>query len=92
MVEDAVSTERRDVGVVVPRPKLPLFNITNAEVDVVAVPATVVVEKYKFPPAFLNVHCERPEPAESESCGRVAEYPVIGYTLVVVPNPVKALK
>ncbi len=28
-------------------------------------PWAVVVARYKFPPAFLNVHCARPAPAES---------------------------
>ena len=37
-------------------PTLPLFKIVRAESDDVAVPSTVVVAKYKFPPAFLNVH------------------------------------
>ena len=49
---------------VVPNPEP---EISNADIDVVAVPAIVVVAKYKLPPAFLNVHCERPAPAESES-------------------------
>ena len=35
-------------------PVLPL--IVKAEVEVVAVPCTVVVAKYRLPPAFLNVH------------------------------------
>mgnify|MGYP000317065691 CR=1 FL=1 len=54
--------------VVVPKPEP---DIENADVDVVAVPATVVVAKYRLPPAFLNVHCEIPIPAESASCGAV---------------------
>ena len=45
----------------------PPFVIVRAEVDVVAVPATVVVEKKRSPPAFLSVHCAKPPPAERES-------------------------
>ena len=34
----------------------PLELIEKAEMEEVAVPATVVVAKYKFPPAFLKAH------------------------------------
>ena len=47
--------------------------MARADVEVVAVPSTVVVDKYRFPPAFRNVHWARPAPAERESCGAVAE-------------------
>ncbi len=50
--------------VVVPKPPPA---IVRADVDVVAVPATVVVEKNRSPPAFRNAHCARPAPAERES-------------------------
>ena len=64
-------------------PVVPL--IVSALVVVVDVPLTVVVERYRFPPAFRNVHCASPPPDESESCGavddaRVSEeirYPVV---------------
>ena len=39
--------------VVVPKPEP---EIVRADVDVVANPATVVVERNRSPPAFLNVH------------------------------------
>ena len=39
--------------VVVPKP---LPEIVRADVDVVAVPATVVVERKRSPPALRNVH------------------------------------
>ena len=47
--------------------------IVNADVVVVDVPATVVVERYRFPPAFLNVHCARFAPADRASCDAVDE-------------------
>ena len=50
--------------VVVPNPDP---EIVRADVDVVAVPATVVVDRKKSPPAFRNAHCAKPAPAESES-------------------------
>ena len=43
----------RPMRVVVPKPEP---EIDSADVLVVAVPATVVVERKKSPPAFLNVH------------------------------------
>ena len=46
-------------------PVLPL--IESALVEVVAVPSTVVVAKYKFPPAFLVTHWAIPAPAERAS-------------------------
>ena len=52
------------IRVAVPYPEL---EMERADDDVVAVPSIVVVEKYKFPPAFLNVHWARPPPADSES-------------------------
>ncbi len=52
-------------------PDVPL--IVRADVVVVDSPSTVVVERYKFPPALRNVHCARPPPALSASCGRVEE-------------------
>ncbi len=55
-------------AVVVPRESAPFEPLIDraASVDV-AVPATVVVEKYKLPPALRNAHCPIPAPAESES-------------------------
>ena len=50
--------------VVVPNPPPA---ISKAEIDVVALPATVVVEKYRFPPEFLNAHCAIPPVSESAS-------------------------
>ena len=54
--------------VVVPKP---VPEMESAATDVVAVPATVVVAKYKLPPAFRKAHWAIPAPAESESCGAV---------------------
>ena len=56
--------------VVVPKPEP---DISRAEMEVVAVPAIVVVEKYRFPPAFRNVHCAIPVPAERASWEVVVE-------------------
>ena len=55
-------------AVVVPRERAPFEPLIDsaARVDV-ASPATVVVAKYKLPPAFLMVHCAMPAPAERES-------------------------
>ena len=50
--------------VVVPKPEP---EMEKADVEVVAVPATVVVAKYRFPPALRNAHCAMPAPAEMES-------------------------
>src|SRR3989344_491299 len=61
--------------------------MVNALVVVVAVPATVVVEKYRLPPAFLNAHCAMPAPAESESCEAVVEAMVSVEKGVEVPRP-----
>ena len=61
-------------GLVVPIPTLPLEPmIVRADVEVVAVPATVVVARYRLPPAFLNAHCAMPAPSESASCEAVVE-------------------
>ena len=85
-----------------PEPRLgivicPLVLIERAAVVDVAVPATVVVAKYRLPPAFLNVHWDRPAPADSESWGAVEEamvspkiFPVevaIIKEVVVAPKP-----
>ena len=44
-------------GLLVPTPTLPVAPMTvKAETEVVAVPATVVVAKYRLPPAFLKAH------------------------------------
>ena len=43
----------RPLTVVVPNP---VPDISRAEIEVVAVPAKVVVAKYKLPPAFRSVH------------------------------------
>ena len=45
----------------------------SAEIVVVAVPAIVVVEMNRSPPAFRKAHCPTPAPAESDSCGAVEE-------------------
>jgi hypothetical protein len=60
----ACPTMFNPLTVVVPKPEPA---ISKAEIDVVAVPATVVVERYKLPPAFRNVNWARPVPAESDS-------------------------
>ena len=67
--------------VVVPNP---LRAISNAEMDVVAVPATVVEAMYKLVPSFLKVTCARFAPAERASCEAVEEKVVNGKTDVVV--------
>jgi hypothetical protein len=54
--------------VVVPKP---LPETVRALVDVVAVPATVVVERKRSPPAFLNVHWRIPAESDRASCGTV---------------------
>lgn len=66
------------------------FCISSAATDEVAVPATVVVAKYKFPPAFLNAHCASPAPAESESCDAVEEarVSVADIALLIVEVPI----
>ena len=74
----------RPASVVVPNPDP---DIENADVDVVAIPATVVVDRYRFPPAFLIVHCGKPAPAERDSCGAVVEDNVNKYCDVLVPTP-----
>ena len=94
---DEPVTESVRHGVLVPMPTLPPPSakimlplepiILNAEVVVVAVPATVVVAKYKFPPAFLNAHCAFPAPAESASWEAVAENGLRSHCGVVVPMP-----
>ena len=48
-------------------------SIVSADVVVVDVPATVVVDRYRFPPALRNVHCAKPAPAERESWASVEE-------------------
>ena len=48
--------EKKSEVVVVPTDMLPELVIDRAGVEVVAVPATVVVERKKFPPRFANVH------------------------------------
>src|SRR3989344_591760 len=60
-------TDKVFQGEVVPMPSDPLLSMVSVEILEVAVPATVVVAKYKFPPAFLKAHCENPAPAESAS-------------------------
>jgi len=55
-------------GEVEPIPTLPVEpTMERAERVDVAVPSTDVVAKYKFPPAFLCIHCNIPALAESES-------------------------
>ena len=70
--------------VVVPNP---LRAISNAEMDVVAVPATVVEAMYKFVPSFLKTTCARFAPAERASCEPVVEAMVRPVYGVVVPIP-----
>jgi hypothetical protein len=60
----------RPERVVVPNPDP---DIVRADVDVVAVPATVVVPMYRLPPAFLKKNCAIPAPADRDSCGFVVE-------------------
>ena len=50
--------------VVVPKPEP---ETVRADVEVVAFPATVVVERKRSPPAFLKVHWARPPPADRAS-------------------------
>ncbi len=84
-VEVAKPFTVRPVRVVVPKPEP---EMVSADVDVVAVPATVVVDRNRSPPAFRNAHCAIPVPAESASCEPVVEAivrrPIEG---VVVPMP-----
>ncbi len=61
--------------------------MVRADVDVVAVPATVVVARYRFPPALRKAHCALPAPADSTSCGAVAEKELSCHCGVVVPMP-----
>ena len=63
------------------------FCISIAADEVVAVPATVVVEIYRFPPAFLKVHWLKPAPAERASWEAVAENGFNSQVGVVVPMP-----
>ena len=62
-------------------PVLPI--IVKALVVVVAVPATVVVAKYKLPPALRVTHCATPAP----SVRAVDDATVRRYCGVVVPMP-----
>ena len=72
---EVVSTERSPAADVLTNPaferagmvRFPLVSIERAAVVPVAVPATVVVEKYREPPAFLRVHSDTLAPPESES-------------------------
>jgi hypothetical protein len=75
--------------VVVPNPDP---ETVRAAVDVVAFPATVVVERKKSPPALRSVHCARPAPADKASCGAVDDERVIRYLGVDVPNPVQLFR
>lgn len=61
----------------------PLVSTDMEAVDEVAVPATVVVEKYREPPALRRVHWERPAPPESDNWGAVEEAIVREYKLPV---------
>ena len=54
----------RPISVVVPKP---LPDIVRALDDVVAVPATVVVERKRSPPALRSVHWASPPPADRAS-------------------------
>src|SRR3990167_5927252 len=85
---DVPRTSNKSDGLVVPMPTLPVLPIiVKAEVEVVAAPATVVVAKYKFPPAFLNAHWPTPAPAESESWSAEAEVGLRSHCGVEVPMP-----
>jgi hypothetical protein len=67
--------------VVVPKPEP---EISRALMDVVAVPATVEVEKYRLPPAFLVTQFATPAP----SVRMVDEAIVMPFNVgVVVPIP-----
>ena len=72
--------------VVVPKP---LKAISSADIDVVDVPATVVVDMYRFVPSFLNTVCGNPAPADRDSCGPVDDAMVRLYAGVVVDIPTK---
>jgi hypothetical protein len=67
--------------VVVPKPEP---EISRAEIDVVAVPATVVVEKYRFPPAFRVTHPAMPAPSVRMVLDAIVRPLRVG---VVVPIP-----
>ncbi len=76
-------------GLVVPIPTFPLEPmIVRADVEVVAVPATVVVAKYRLPPAFLNAHWAMPAPAERASWDAVDENGFRSHCGVEVPMPI----
>jgi hypothetical protein len=79
--------ERREPGVEVPTPKEPLGSSVRAAAEEVAVPARVVVAKYRVPFALRKVHWENPAPAVRESWGAVVEAMVSAYEGVVVPTP-----
>ena len=80
--------ERREPGEVEAIPTKPvLLMIARSEGEEVAVPATVVVAKYRFPPAFLKAHCATPAPAERASWGAVAENGFRSQVGVEVPMP-----
>ena len=70
---------------VVPKPEP---EIEKAEMEVVAIPAIVVVERNKSPPAFLNAHWARPPPADKASCEADDENGLRRYVGVVVPKPI----
>ena len=70
----------RPMRVVVPKPEP---EMERAEVEVVALPAIVVVDRKRSPPALRKVHCAIPPPAERASCGAVEEARVREYIAVV---------
>ena len=85
--------ERSEPGEVEAIPTKPvLLIIERSEGEEVAVPATVVVAKYRFPPAFLKAHWATPAPTERASWAAVAEVGFRSHWGVVVPMPTLPLR
>src|SRR3989344_872028 len=80
-------TERLAQGVVEEMPTLPSLRMVKSEGEEVAVPATVVVAKYKLPPALRKAHWATPAPADNASWDAVAELGFRSQVGVVVPMP-----
>jgi hypothetical protein len=65
----------------------PVDEIESADCDDVAKPVTVVVPTSSVPSVSVrSVHCGTPAPAESASCGEVAEKKLVIHGVVVVPT------
>src|SRR3989344_7482167 len=71
--------------------RVPLLSIESAEMLEVAVPATVVVARYRFPPAFRKAHWLKPAPEERTSWEAVAEAGFKSQVGVGVPMPMLPL-